>query len=281
MANDRDYGEGAMAGKTDAAEGPLVRVDRADGVARLTLNRPDVLNALTPELLQALAAALDTAVESEGVRAILLTGAGRAFCAGQDLRHPSVADPAKLGGVAALLRATYHPVIERLVNGPLPVVCAVNGVAAGAGANLALACDVVVAAQSAIFVEAFVNIGLVPDAGGTYFLPRLVGRARALGLAMLGEPLTAERAVDWGLIWRAVPDDALLDEAAALAGKLAQGPTLALGLMKRAIAGTPQATLAEQLELEATLQTEAAATADAAEGIAAFVDKRPPRFTGS
>jgi 2-(1,2-epoxy-1,2-dihydrophenyl)acetyl-CoA isomerase len=270
-----------MAGETEAAEGPLVLMDHADGVARLTLNRPDVLNALTPELLQELAAAIDTAVESEGVRALLLTGAGRAFCAGQDLRHPAIADPEKLGGVAALLRATYHPAIERIVNAPLPVVCAVNGVAAGAGANLALACDVIVAAESAVFVEAFVNIGLVPDAGGTYWLPRLVGRARALGLAMLGEPLGAEAAADWGLIWRAVPDAALMDEAGALAAKLAQGPTVALGLMKRAIVGTPQATLDAQLELEAALQTEAAASADAAEGIAAFVEKRPPRFTGS
>jgi 2-(1,2-epoxy-1,2-dihydrophenyl)acetyl-CoA isomerase len=259
------------------AESPVL-LDVAGGVASLTLNRPDKLNAFTAAMHEQLAAALARIEGDRGVRAVLLTGAGRAFCAGQDLSERA------MGGEAVDLGETlerlYNPLIARLVALDRPVVAAVNGVAAGAGANLALACDLVLAARSATFIQAFARIGLVPDSGGTWHLPRLAGTARALGMALTGEPVSAEQALAWGLIWRVVDDERLLPEARALAERLAAGPTLALGLIKRAIRGASRTTLEEQLAIERDLQRTAGASRDYREGVAAFLEKRPPHFEG-
>src|SRR5207237_1797576 len=208
-----------------------ILVEKLAGYRQITLNRPERLNALTVEMAAALNAALDEAAADEDCRALLLTGAGRGFCAGQDLTAIVDAKPADLGH----LLDHYHPLILKLRALPIPVVCAVNGVAAGAGANLALACDIVLAARSASFVEAFARIGLIPDCGGTWFLPRLVGTARARALALLAEPLSAETAAEWGLVWRMVEDDRLLPEAEALAARLASQASAALALTKRAL----------------------------------------------
>ena len=252
------------------------------GVARITLNRPDKLNSFNEEMHGALAAALDRAAEDPSVRAILLTGAGRAFCAGQDL-----ADSAAAGAGAgpemdlgAAIERHYNPLVRRLRGLDKPVVCAVNGVAAGAGANVALACDIVIAAASAQFIQAFCRIGLVPDSGGTWFLPHLVGEARAKGLALLGEGLPAQQALDWGLIWSVADDDALAGEAAALAARLAAAPTRSLGLIKRALHAAPSQGLDAQLDLERDLQREAGRTEDFREGVTAFLQKRKPDFKG-
>ena len=248
---------------------------RTEGAMRvLTLNRPDKLNSFDKALHAALMAALDQA-EADGMRAILLTGAGRGFCAGQDLER---LDPAE--DLGTLLDTTWHPLVRRIRALPLPVLCAVNGTAAGAGANLALACDIVLAARSAKFIQAFARIGLVPDAGGTWALPRLVGDARARGMAMLAEPLPAEQAEAWGLIWKCVDDDALMSEAESLATHLASQPTQAFALMKRAFLASGAATLDQQLDLERDLQREAGRTADYQEGVRAFVEKRKPVFGG-
>ena len=252
---------------------PII-VAKLAGYRRITLNRPERLNALTVEMAATLAAALDDAVADKTCRAILLTGAGRGFCAGQDLTEIIGASPADLDR----LLAHYHPLILKIRTLPIPVVCAVNGVAAGAGANLALACDILVAARSASFVQAFARIGLVPDCGGTWFLPRLIGSARARALAMLAEPLPAETAAEWGLIWRMVEDDALMDEAQVLAARLASQASTALALTKRALDASGSNTLDRQLDLEGELQLEAAAGPDHAEGVRAFLDKRPPVF---
>jgi 2-(1,2-epoxy-1,2-dihydrophenyl)acetyl-CoA isomerase len=255
--------------------------ERADGVATITLNRPEKLNAFTTELHRELAAALD-AVEGDGtIRAVLLTGAGRGFCAGQDLgeRAAVMAAGGKVEGGKAL-ETWYNPLIRRLRRLEMPVVCAVNGVAAGAGANIALACDIVLAARSASFIQAFCRIGLVPDAGGSYVLPRLVGMARASALTLLGEKLPAEQAAQWGLIWRVVDDDKLMAEAAALAQHLARQPTRALALIKQALNASFANGLDQQLDLERDLQSKAAATADFREGVAAFLEKRPAHFVG-
>jgi 2-(1,2-epoxy-1,2-dihydrophenyl)acetyl-CoA isomerase len=255
-------------------------VARADGVATLTLNRPDKLNAFTVELHRALAASLDAIAADATIRAVLLTGAGRGFCAGQDLaeRAATMASGAPPGPSA--LETWYNPLIRRLRRLEKPVVCAVNGVAAGAGANVALACDIVLAARSASFIQSFARIGLVPDAGGTYVLPRLVGMARASALALLGEKLSAAQAAEWGLIWRVVEDAALMGEATALARHLAQQPTRALAFIKQALNASPANTLDQQLDVERDLQKEAAATEDFREGMAAFLEKRAPRFVG-
>ena len=254
---------------------PLLVEDRG-AVRVLTLNRPDKLNALNDATFALLHRAFDAAAADEGCRAVLLRGAGRGFCAGQDLTEAPSGDD--LGGA---LERNYNPLVRRMRALPKPVVCAVQGVAAGAGANLALACDLVLAGRDAVFVQAFVRIGLIPDAGGTWLLPRLVGDARARGLAMLGEPLTGAQAAEWGLIWRAVDDDALPGEAMALAERLAAGPTRALGLLKRALDVAGGQGLDAQLDLERDLQRQAGGTADFAEGVRAFLEKRPARFTGT
>ena len=253
-----------------------ILVDIHPSYRRITLNRPDRLNALLPEMADAIIAALDAAQADESCRAVLLTGAGRGFCAGQDLTAIVDADPADIGD----LLERYHPMIEKIRELPLPVIAAVNGVAAGAGCNLALACDIVIAARSATFVQAFARIGLVPDCGGTWFLPRLVGTARARALMMLAEPVTADIAAEWGMIWRAVEDDRLMQEAQTLTARLAEGPTVALGLIKQALDESGDNDLADQLDLESELQIEAAETPDHEEGLRAFLEKRAPTFTG-
>lgn len=250
--------------------------DKADAVATITLNRPERLNAFSQVMLGELHEALDAIERDPSVRVLLLTGTGRGFCAGQDLGERS------LGGVdlGSTLEKNYNPLLKRLRALPFPVVCAVNGVAAGAGCNLALACDLVIAARSAAFIQAFVKIGLIPDAGGTYTLPRLVGSARAAGLAMLGDALPAEKAAEWGMIWSCVEDGKLEGEARALCRRLAGQATRALALMKKALQASPDNSFEEQLDLEARLQREAGKTEDFAEGVRAFVEKRPARFSG-
>lgn len=249
------------------------------GVQTITLNRPERLNAFNPEMLGLLREALERAGDDGAVRAVLLTGAGRGFCAGQDLSERDVGGDAAID-LSVTIESLYNPLVRRMRALPKPIVCAVNGVAAGAGANVALACDLVLAARSASFIQAFARIGLVPDSGGSWVLPRLVGRARAAGLALLGDKLAAEDAASWGLIWKAVDDDKLMDEAGALARGLAAGPTRAYGLIKRALDASENNTLEAQLELERDLQRKAGLTEDFREGAAAFMEKRKPDFKG-
>jgi 2-(1,2-epoxy-1,2-dihydrophenyl)acetyl-CoA isomerase len=259
---------------------PTILYEAAAGVAILTLNRPDKLNAFNEAMHSELAQALDRVEADSSLRAVLLTGSGRAFCAGQDLgdrvRGESDAPP----DLGATLDRLYNPLIRRICRLERPVVCAVNGVAAGAGANLAFNCDIVLAARSARFMEPFCKLGLVPDAGGTYILPRLVGAASARGLALLGETLSAEQAEAWRLIWRVVDDERLMDEAQALARHLATQPTKGLGLIKRALLASATNSLDAQLDLERDLQREAGRTEDYREGVAAFMEKRPATFKG-
>lgn len=257
---------------------PTVLVDRRDGWSVLTLNRPDRLNSFTEEMHRALAEALAGVEADPACRAMLLTGSGRGFCAGQDLNDRATSGQAP--DLGATLDGLYNPLVRRLRALPKPVVCAVNGVAAGAGANIALACDIVLAARSAKFIQSFAKIGLVPDSGGTYALPRLVGDARARGLALLAEPLPAEKAEAWGLIWKAVDDDALRAEAEALTAHLATQPTQGLALIKHALDASAGNSLDAQLDLERDLQRRAGRTPDYAEGVRAFIEKRPAKFTG-
>src|SRR5512134_2412540 len=254
--------------------------DSSEGIARITLNRPERLNSFTDAMHAELRDALDRVEVDSKLRVLLLTGAGRGFCAGQDLSDRAVAPGAQPADLGASIERNYRPLILTLRRLPMPVVCAVNGVAAGAGANIALACDIVVAAKSASFVQAFCKIGLVPDSGGTYFLPRLVGTARAMGLALLGDKLSAEDAERWGLIWRCVDDAQLMDEARALARQLGAGPTKGYADIKRAIYAAATNTLDAQLDLERDLQRELGKSADYREGVQAFLEKRAPKFTG-
>ncbi|HTG97065.1 MAG TPA: 2-(1,2-epoxy-1,2-dihydrophenyl)acetyl-CoA isomerase PaaG [Burkholderiales bacterium] len=247
------------------------------GLQTITLNRPDKLNAFNPEMHKALRAALEQALDERSIGAVLLTGAGRGFCSGQDLSERRVEPGAAPIDLSVSLGSYYNPLVRRLRELPKPIVCAVNGVAAGAGANLALACDIVVAARSAKFVQSFARLGLVPDSGGTYFLPRLAGAARAMGLALLAEPLAAEDAERWGLIWKAVDDDKLLAEAGAIARKLASGPTKGYGLIKRALYASAHNSLDAQLDLERDLQREAGFSEDYRKGVAAFLEKNDPK----
>ena len=254
--------------------------DRSGAVARITLNRPERLNSFTGEMHGALATVLDEVERDEAVRAVMLTGAGRGFCAGQDLADRAIAPGGAAVDLGDSVERFYAPLVRRLTALAKPVVCAVNGVAAGAGANIALACDIVVAARSAKFIQSFAGIGLIPDSGGTWILPRLVGQARALGLALTGEPLSAERAEQWGLIWRCVDDDGLASESAALAARLAAGPTRGLAETKRLVRGAWARTLDEELDRERDAMRELGFSADYQEGVAAFTAKRPPVFTG-
>jgi 2-(1,2-epoxy-1,2-dihydrophenyl)acetyl-CoA isomerase len=253
---------------------PSILISLEAGVQTITLNRPDKLNAFLPEMHQELRAALEQALDDDAIRAVLLTGAGRAFCAGQDLSQRKVEPGAAPIDLSVSLGSYYNPLVRRLRELPKPVVCAVNGVAAGAGANIALACDVVLAARSASFVQSFARLGLVPDSGGTWFLPRLVGPARAMGLALLAEPLPAEDAERWGLIWKAVDDAQLMSEALAVARKLAAGPTKGYGLIKRALQASQGNSLDAQLDLERDLQREAGFSDDYRKGVAAFLEKK-------
>jgi 2-(1,2-epoxy-1,2-dihydrophenyl)acetyl-CoA isomerase len=260
--------------------GKTVLMSKSGGVTRLTLNRPEKLNAFTLEMHAELRAGLETAGADPDCRVVVLTGAGRAFSAGQDLAEVVGAPDAQGPDAGSRLEMAYNPLIKLITSLEKPVVCAVNGIAAGAGANVALACDLVYAARTASFLQAFARIGLIPDAGGTWALPRLIGAARARGLAMLAEPISAEQAEAWGLIWKAVDDDKLEAEVAAVAERLAAAPTYALGLAKRALAASSTNTLSAQLDLERDLQKLAGASADAREGIAAFLEKRAPKYTG-
>ena len=257
---------------------PSVLVSLDAGVLAITLNRPEKLNALNPEMHEHLAGAFERAAHESEIRAVLLTGAGRGFCTGQDLAERDVRPGAPPIDLSVSLGKHYNPLVRRMRTLPKPIVCAVNGVAAGAGANLALACDIVIAARSASFVQAFSKLGLVPDAGGSYFLPRLVGTARAMGLALLAERLSAEQAAEWGLIWKVVDDASLTSEARALAEKLALGPTKGYGLLKRTLYAHNG--LDAQLDLERDLQKEAGLSDDYREGVTAFKEKRAPRFKG-
>ncbi len=250
------------------------------GVATITLNRPRTLNSFTVAQHEALTDALDRAAGDETVRVVILTGAGRGFSAGQDLSEVTTRPGDGLPGLRETLELRYNPLIRTISEFPKPVICAVNGVAAGAGANLALACDLVFAARSAKFIEPFCNLGLVPDAGGSWVLPRLVGRARALGMSLLGGPVSAEQAEEWGLIWRCVDDDALEAEVAGVARRLAEGPTAGLVATRRAIDAAATNDLSTQLDLERDLQESCGRTHDYSEGVEAFNAKRPPRFIG-
>ncbi|MCA1941307.1 MAG: 2-(1,2-epoxy-1,2-dihydrophenyl)acetyl-CoA isomerase PaaG [Caenispirillum bisanense] len=252
----------------------------ADGVATLTLNRPDKLNSFTTQMHAELADALKAVQRDDAVRCLLLTGAGRGFCAGQDLSDRAVAPGGETPDLGESLEKRYNPLLKTLKGLEMPVVCAVNGVAAGAGANLALACDIVIAARSASFIQAFCKIGLIPDSGGTWSLPRVVGQARATALMMLGDKVSAEQAEAWGMIWKCVDDAALAEEAQALAARLAAMPTRGLALIKRALAASSTNTLEQQLDLERDLQRLAGRTADYQEGVAAFMAKRQPTFQG-
>jgi 2-(1,2-epoxy-1,2-dihydrophenyl)acetyl-CoA isomerase len=252
---------------------------RDGAILTITLNRPERLTSFTPELHGELKAALATAAAPEsGVRAVILTGAGRAFCSGQDLSQAQGdGGPADLGHTIETL---YNPLVRQMRAMPVPIVAAVNGLAAGAGASLALAADVTVAARSAYFLLAFANIGLVPDSGATFFLPRLIGDARARAMAMLADRVPAEEAARWGLIWAAVDDDKVLAEARAIAEKLAAKPPLALGYIKQALNQSAANTLDGQLDLERDLQRQAGGTEDFQEAVTAFLEKRQPRFVG-
>jgi len=250
--------------------------DNVDGIARITLNRPDRLNSFTAEMHRELAAALDDLGDA---RVVILTGAGRGFCAGQDLNDRAVAhgDTVDLG---ATVEASWNPLIRRLAALPQPVIARVNGVAAGAGANVALACDIVIAGKSAKFIQSFSALGLIPDSGGSWHLPRLVGQARALGLALTGEPLPAEKAEEWGLIWKAVDDNFLDVEVDAIATKLAALPPLGLAAIKQIIRSTWSRTLDEELDFQRDEMRRLGFTEDYREGVAAFLEKRKPVFQG-
>jgi 2-(1,2-epoxy-1,2-dihydrophenyl)acetyl-CoA isomerase len=253
-----------------------------DGVARLTLNRPDKLNSFTGEMHAELRDALDCVQEDKSVRVLVLTGAGRAFCAGQDLADPDMARTPSGGmpDIGNVVEKNYKPLVLRLQNLRVPTIAAVNGIAAGAGASVALACDLVVASKSASFLQAFSKIGLVPDTGGTWFLPQRVGMARAMGLALLADKLPAEKAADWGLIWAAYDDAEFAAKVDAMAAQLAAMPTKALVRTRQAMHAAPGHTLEQQLSFEGGFMRELGWSPDYAEGVAAFMEKRAPKFTG-
>ena len=251
----------------------------ADGaVATVTLNRPDKLNSFTSEMHARLRDALDRVADDPAIGALVITGAGRGFCAGQDLADPALGEIADGIDLGVAVERDYNPMIRWIAALPMPVIAAVNGVAAGAGANLALAADIVLAARGAKFIQSFAAIGLIPDTGGSYHLPRLIGQARALGLALTGDPLSAEQAADWGLIWQAVDDDALAGAAASLAARLAAGPRTGLAAIKAAIRGSGSRDLDGQLDYERDVMRRLGASADFNEAVDAFLNKRNPVF---
>jgi 2-(1,2-epoxy-1,2-dihydrophenyl)acetyl-CoA isomerase len=257
-----------------------VRLDVADGVATLTLNRPERLNSFTVAMHGELRAALDAADADPAVRCLLLTGAGRGFCAGQDLADRAVAPGSEALDLGASIENYYKPLLLRLRRLRMPTVCAVNGVAAGAGANIPFAFDLVFAAKSASFIQSFSKLGLVPDCGGTWWLPRLVGPARAMGLALLGDKVAATQAEEWGLIWRCDEDDELMPTALAAARQLAAGPTRGYVRSREAMEAGLLQSFEASLDLERDFQRELGRTADYREGVTAFMDKRAPRFSG-
>jgi len=258
---------------------PPLLIERRGAVALMTLNRPDRINAFTPEMLDAIGAAIDEATADRSVRALVFTGAGRGFCSGQDLVAFASLPPGERD-VGRMLERHYEPMIAKLRACPLPIVAAVNGVAAGAGANFAALADIVVAGRSAVFVEAFGKIGLIPDVGGTWTLPRLVGASRAKALCLTGEPLPAETAREWGLVWAVYEDDRLVEDAMALAEKLAAGSASAIALTKQSFAASAGNTFEAQIALERALQSQAGASPDCIEGVTAFREKRAPRWSG-
>lgn len=250
------------------------------GVMTITLNRPDRLNSFNDLMHQQLATCLTQAERDDAVRCLLITGAGRGFCAGQDLNDRNVDPSGPAPDLGLSVERFYNPLVRRLAALPKPVIAAVNGVAAGAGATLALGCDLVLAARSANFVMAFSKLGLVPDCGGSWFLPRVAGRARAMGLALLGEKLSAEQAAQWGMIWQLVEDAELADTSRQLARHLATQPTFGLGLIKKALLASETQGLDAQLDLERDYQRLAGRSDDYREGVSAFLAKRPPQFSG-
>lgn len=259
---------------------PTLLVERADGVLVLTLHRPDVLNSFTREMALALQAALHDAATDAGVRAVVLTGAGRGFCAGQDLAEAMPQDGGPVPDIGDIVRESFNPVIRAIRTLEKPVLCAVNGIAAGAGANLAFACDLTIAADDASFVESFAKLGLIPDTSGTFFVPRLVGLQRATGMFFLAEKMPAARAREWGLIWDVVPKAELMDRVMTLARQLATQATRGFGLTKRALNASLGNTLDAQLEVEAQAMHEAGCTKDYEEGVRAFLEKRAPVYRG-
>jgi 2-(1,2-epoxy-1,2-dihydrophenyl)acetyl-CoA isomerase len=249
------------------------------GVSTITLSRPDVLNAFNRRMAQDVQRALANAGADANVRAVLLTGSGRAFCSGQDLSEATPSEASKLD-LGDIVKTNYAPMVLAIRNLEKPVVCAVNGVAAGAGANLALACDIVIASEDASFIQSFSKIGLVPDTGGTFFLPRLVGHARATALMFLGEKVPATKALEWGMIHDVVPGTVLLDTALALARQLATMPTRAFALTKKALNASWTNDIAAQVAMEEEMQRQAGRSADFNEGVRAFLEKRKPTYTG-
>lgn len=251
-----------------------------DGVALLALNRPDRLNSFNADMHAEIKQAMKLIRADDSVRCLVLTGKGRGFCAGQDLSDRNVAADAEMPDLGASVEKNYNPLVRALRDLPMPVICAVNGVAAGAGANLALVCDIVVAGRSASFIQGFGKIGLVPDSGGTWTLPRLVGTARAKALMLLSEKVSAEQAEAWGMIWKCFDDEKLMDETMAMAKKLASQPTRGFDLTLRAVNAANTNSLDEQLDLERDMQRLAGRTHDYREGVAAFMEKRSPNFQG-
>ncbi|CDL85029.1 2-(1,2-epoxy-1,2-dihydrophenyl)acetyl-CoA isomerase PaaG [Xenorhabdus szentirmaii] len=259
----------------------MVLTDIKAGVLSITLNRPESLNSFNEGLHQQLSKAMDIAEQDESVRCVLLTGAGRGFCSGQDLtdRNAIISD-GNIPDLGQSVERYYNPLIRRMTSLPKPIICAVNGVAAGAGVSLALACDIVIAARTASFIQAFCRIGLVPDSGGSWFLPHKIGHARAMGMALLGDKISAEQALAWGMIWQVVEPEELEEKTHGLAQRLAMQPTVALGGIKQATYAAAANTLEQQLDLERDLQRICGHSDDFREGISAFIEKRQPVFKG-
>lgn len=258
----------------------MIKTNLSSGVFTITLNRPDKLNSFNFEMANQMKQALMEAESNDEIRCILITGEGRAFCAGQDLAEATEVSNDPDRDLSEIVHHTYIPIIKGIRKLEKPVVCAVNGTAAGAGANIALACDIVIASEEAKFIQSFSQIGLIPDSGGTYILPRLIGLARATALTFLGDKVTAQEAVEMGMIWKSYPSDSFMNEAQAIAGKLAKMPTRGFGLTKRGFNAGFSNNLEQQMKLEADLQAEAGETYDYNEGVQAFLGKRKPEFKG-